>query len=78
MRQLLVELLSNSYLGPSVWKCWRSKFDTRTKCNAVGGSCVDDASIANNFAHYFSLFLAYFYNACRSFGWRIHCLAYWL
>ena len=39
--------------GPSFWKCWRSKFDTRAECNAVGG-CVDDASIANNFAQYFS------------------------
>ena len=39
--------------GPSFWKCWRSKFNTRMKCNAVGG-CVDDNSIANNFAQYFS------------------------
>ena len=39
--------------GPSFWKCWRSKFDTRAKCNEVGG-CADDLSIANNFADYFS------------------------
>jgi len=37
--------------GPSFWKCWRSKFETRAKYNEVSG-CVE--SIANNFANYFS------------------------
>jgi len=39
--------------GLSFWKCWRFRFNTRMKCNAVDG-CVDDNSIANNFAQYFS------------------------
>jgi len=39
--------------GPSFWKCWRSKFETRAKYNEVGG-CVENISIANNFANYFS------------------------
>ena len=28
--------------GPSFWKCWRSKFETRAKYNEVGG-CVDSS-----------------------------------
>ena len=39
--------------GPSFWKCWRSKFETRAKYNEIGG-CFDNLSIANNFANYFS------------------------
>jgi len=39
--------------GPSFWKCWRSKFETRAIYNEVGG-CVKNISIANNFANYFS------------------------
>ena len=35
------------------WKCWRSKFETRSKCGEVGG-CIDHEAVANNFATYFS------------------------
>ena len=34
--------------GPSFWK-WRSRLNTRTKCNAVGGYFI-----ANNFAIFFT------------------------
>jgi len=39
--------------GPTFWKCWRSKFETRASPTQVGG-CVDPTAIANNFASYFS------------------------
>jgi len=39
--------------GPTFWKCWRSKFETRASLTQVGG-CVDPSAIANNFASYFS------------------------
>ena len=39
--------------GPTFWKCWRSKFQTRASPTQVGG-CVDPTAIANNFASYFS------------------------
>ena len=39
--------------GPNFWKCWRSKFETRSNCTQVNG-CVEPEVIANNFARYFS------------------------
>ena len=39
--------------GPTFWRCWRSKFDIRNKCEHVGGNS-DDKIIANNFAEYFT------------------------
>ena len=39
--------------GPTFWRCWRSKFNSRLDCKQVGG-CVDPELIANNFAQYFS------------------------
>ena len=39
--------------GPTFWKCWRSKFDTRPNCTQVDGF-VDPYTVANNFARYFS------------------------
>jgi len=36
--------------GPTFWRCWRSKFNSRLDCKQVGG-CVDPELIANNFAH---------------------------
>jgi endonuclease/exonuclease/phosphatase family metal-dependent hydrolase len=39
--------------GPTFWKSWKSKFESRTRCQQVDG-CVDDNIIAGNFAHYFN------------------------
>ena len=39
--------------GPTFWKCWLSKFETRPGCTEVDGF-VDPDMIANNFAEYFS------------------------
>ena len=39
--------------GPSFWKCWRSKFDTRSNCTQVDGY-IEPLDIANKFANYFS------------------------
>ena len=39
--------------GPTFWKCWRSKFETRSNCTQVDGS-VDPDVIKSNFARYFS------------------------
>ena len=37
--------------GPSFWKCWRFKFETRARYNEAGG-CVDNTIyIANTFAN---------------------------
>jgi len=38
--------------GPSFWKCWRSKFETRNKCIQVDGS-IDSEVVANKFANHF-------------------------
>jgi len=40
-------------VGPTFWKCWRSKFETRASPTRVGG-CVDLTAITNNVASYFS------------------------
>jgi len=39
--------------GPSFWKSWRSKFETRSRCTQVDG-CVEPEVIADKFARYFS------------------------
>ena len=39
--------------GPTFWKCWQSKFNTRPKCVQIDG-CVDHSIIANNFAQHFA------------------------
>ena len=39
--------------GPSFWKSWRSKFETRSRCMQVDG-CVEPEVIDDNFARYFS------------------------
>ena len=39
--------------GPTFWRCWRSKFEVKRQNDEVDG-CIDDASIACNFADYFS------------------------
>lgn len=38
--------------GPAFWKCWKSKFDTRSKCVQVDG-CVDENVVAHKFAKQF-------------------------
>ena len=39
--------------GPNFWKCWKSKFETRRKCDEVSG-CTDGESVVIKFANYFS------------------------
>ena len=38
--------------GPSFWKCWRSKFESKNKCVQVDGS-IDSDVVANKFAKHF-------------------------
>ena len=39
--------------GKNFWKCWRSKFEVRSKCTEVDG-CIDRDIITENFANHFS------------------------
>ena len=39
--------------GPNFWKVWRSKFNTRPKCEQVDG-CADNSTIAHKFMEHFS------------------------
>ena len=38
--------------GPTFWKCWNSKFESRNTCVEVDG-CVDESTIADKFANRF-------------------------
>jgi len=40
--------------GHTIWKCWRSKFESTSKCVEVDW-CVDPNTIADKFANYFSI-----------------------
>ena len=39
--------------GPQFWRCWKSKFNSSTKCDQVDG-CVDNGLIADKFADKFA------------------------
>ena len=38
--------------GAAFWKCWKSKFNSSSRCEQVDG-CTDKETIANNFVNYF-------------------------
>ena len=38
--------------GTRFWRCWRSKFEFKNRCNQVE-DCVDADTIANKFASHF-------------------------
>ena len=37
--------------GSAFWKCWKSKFNSSSRCEQVDG-CTDKETIANNFVNY--------------------------
>ena len=49
----ITEKIQREINGAAFWKCWRSKFETASKCVEVE-QCRDPNNIANKFACHFS------------------------